>query len=320
MQYRILEPSEIGGKSGFSFWQSHIWQNILLQSWQAREVFYFWNIQWISMLVEIRSVWLGQFAAFSLWVQSWHVFWEFSELFTELSIVLKEKGCIFFQIEPLDALSGIEKTRYQYKSFLTPHTRLLDTTQTEEAIMSQMHEKGRYNIRLAQKRWVIVEHVTCNEANLDIWMNLLEETTDRDGFAHNSRRYYEIFLSESISAGIGSLMFAYYNGVVIAAMISLFSLERSIYYYWASKSDKEVRKHMAPYLLQWEAIRESKKRDIPLYDFLWVADPSNKDDSLKSVSEFKEKFGWYIQKLPEKACFIISWKAVIFLTLRHFFR
>jgi hypothetical protein len=320
MQYRILELSEIHEKSGFSFWQSHIWQNILLQSWQAREVFYFWDIQWPLLLVEIRSVWFGQFAAFSLWVQSRQVSWDFRTLVTELSIVLKEKWCIFYQIEPIEPIVWINKSHFLYKNFLTPHTRLLDITQSEDELLSQMHEKGRYNIRLAQKRWVTIEHVHCNDMNLDIWMNLLTETTDRDGFAHNSRTYYDAFLRKIIDAWVGSFMFAYYNGTVIAAMIAIYLPERSIYYYWASKTDKEVRKHMAPYLLQWEAIRESKKRNIPLYDFLWVADPNDKNDSLKSVSEFKEKFGWYIQKLPEKACFIVSWKAVIFLTLRHFFR
>lgn len=34
-----------------------------------------------------------------------------------------------------------------------------------------------------------------------------------------------------------------------------------------------MRKHMAPYLLQWEAILEAKRRSLSVYDFLGVAPP-----------------------------------------------
>jgi lipid II:glycine glycyltransferase (peptidoglycan interpeptide bridge formation enzyme) len=52
-----------------------------------------------------------------------------------------------------------------------------------EDILASMHEKGRYNIRLAQKRGVHIEAVSPTEENLDIWMNLVRETTIRDSFS-----------------------------------------------------------------------------------------------------------------------------------------
>jgi lipid II:glycine glycyltransferase (peptidoglycan interpeptide bridge formation enzyme) len=77
-----------------------------------------------------------------------------------------------------------------------------------------------------------------------------------------------------IAAGI----FAYYHGV-------------AIYYYGASTSDIEMRKHMAPYLLQWEAMREGKSRGCHTYDFLGIAVPGDETSHLAGVSSFKEKFG-----------------------------
>ena len=78
---------------------------------------------------------------------------------------------------------------------------------------------------------------------------------------------------------------------MIAAGIFVFHGDTAIYYYGASSSDREFRKHMAPYLLQWFAIGEAKKRGCTTYDFLGIASPGSVDDRLAGVSAFKEKFG-----------------------------
>jgi lipid II:glycine glycyltransferase (peptidoglycan interpeptide bridge formation enzyme) len=68
---------------------------------------------------------------------------------------------------------------------------------------------------------------------------------------------------------------------VIAGGIFVFTPERAIYYYGASSSAPDDRKQMAPYLLQWTAICDAKKKQIPIYDFLGVADPSDPYDGLR---------------------------------------
>jgi lipid II:glycine glycyltransferase (peptidoglycan interpeptide bridge formation enzyme) len=78
---------------------------------------------------------------------------------------------------------------------------------------------------------------------------------------------------------------------VIAAGIFVYHHNTAIYYYGASTSDNELRKHMAPYLIQWEAIREGIKRGCRVYDFLGVAPPGALEHSLSGVSVFKERFG-----------------------------
>ena len=47
---------------------------------------------------------------------------------------------------------------------------------------------------------------------------------------------------------------------------------------------------MAPYLLQWTAMMEAKKRGCKYYDFMGIADPNNPNDQLKPVTDFKLKF------------------------------
>jgi lipid II:glycine glycyltransferase (peptidoglycan interpeptide bridge formation enzyme) len=46
---------------------------------------------------------------------------------------------------------------------------------------------------------------------------------------------------------------------------------------------------MAPYLLQWKAIKIAKKQWSKLYDFLWVTSPWSKELSLSWVTDFKLK-------------------------------
>jgi lipid II:glycine glycyltransferase (peptidoglycan interpeptide bridge formation enzyme) len=99
-------------------------------------------------------------------------------------------------------------------------------------------------------------------------MNLLSETTKRDDFFQNSRAYYTSFLHTIRDGNIGGLLFAEFEGRIIAAGIFVYHHSIALYYYGASVSDVEIRKHMAPYLIQWTAIQEGKSRGCAIYDFL----------------------------------------------------
>ena len=97
--------------------------------------------------------------------------------------------------------------------------------------MAEMHEKGRYNVKLAWKRGVVTEWVKPFAENIDIWMNLLAETTERDDFAHNSREYYVSFLRNIVDANAGLLLFDRLDGRVIAAGVFIFYHGTALYYY-----------------------------------------------------------------------------------------
>ena len=71
------------------------------------------------------------------------------------------------------------------------------------------------------------------------------------------------------------MLFATYEGQVIAAGIFVYYHGVALYYYGASTSDSELRRHMAPYLIQWEAMREGKMRGCTIYDFLGIAPPGS---------------------------------------------
>lgn len=316
MKYGIIQSSEIE-QSALSFWQSTIWSEIILSSWQAKESFYYGNINSTFLHIEIRSIGLGFFGAFAIGVSAEQVSIDWDTCVSHLQIFLRSKEILFLQIEPIEELCiNIPIKNKIYKKFLTPYTRTINITQSEDEILSQMHEKWRYNIRSAIKKWVQIEQVICSQENLDTWMNLLNETLLRDWFAGNSWKYYENFITGIQRWDHWWLYFAQFEDRIIAAGIFVFMPSCAIYYYGASSSDSYDKKVFAPYLLQWEVMKIAKNKKIPSYDFLWVSQPWIENDSLAWVSFFKSRFGGKIVELPQKILFPLTWKYNIFIVLQ----
>lgn len=155
----------------------------------------------------------------------------------------------------------------EVKYLLEPITRLLDLKKNEEELLSDMKQKGRYNIKLAEKSGCVAKRVDATLQNIDIFYTMLQDTTARDGFSGNKKEYYLRLLDGRTHPQEG-LYFVYFENRVIAAAILTITGNTAIYYYGASVSDTESRKVMAPYLLQWEMIRASKGAGCTIYDFL----------------------------------------------------
>ncbi len=80
-------------------------------------------------------------------------------LLTHIKTSIASKQDLFLQIEPLEDIQGTggilnnkTQNRAPFRRFIEPVTALLDLTLPEEELLSSFAEKGRYNIRLAQKR------------------------------------------------------------------------------------------------------------------------------------------------------------------------
>lgn len=302
-----------------SFWQSWIWIAIILSGWQAENVFIIEkNNKYI--IVEKREItfWYGLFV---LWTSDENI-----EIFKEEAIALaKNESCLFVQFETInydwydkykegfinwsnwsekmknssESYSSYDewilsfwasKTRFRkssyYKKFITPYTALIDLSKTEEEILASMKPKGRYNIKVAEKNEIVVKKAEITDENISVFYDLMTETTLRDSFSGNTKTFYKNFLNSSKN---NLLFIAYKWEVQVAAWIFVYFWDIAIYYYWASSSDKSYRNLMAPYLLQWTAIREGKSRWCKLYDFLGIASPDEENSSLAWVTDFKLK-------------------------------
>jgi len=183
-------------------------------------------------------------------------------------------------------------------------TRIIDLTLNEDDLLGQMRPKGRYNIHLAEKHGV---HVAPS-GDVQAFARLAEETARRDGFRGHSQAFYERFLNYLPGA---FLLLAYPpSEPAVTPSSSLRSSERiegagllgvtwgttGLYYYGAS-SDRH-RELMAPYLLQWEAMKVCKARGCIAYDLFGIAPAGAIDHPWAGVSAFKAKFGGEVVTYP----------------------
>lgn len=271
-----------------SFWQSWIWISIIL-SWNQAEYVFLLEKNDKYIIAEKRKITFW-YAIFVLWTNDENI-----EIFKEDLIKLsREESCLFVQFETINyewyekigQTQGLPLQNNYYKKFITPFTAIIDLNKSEEEILALMKPKWRYNIKVAEKNEILVKKVEIIDENIEIFYNLMMETTSRDSFSWNTLSFYKNFLK----SGDNNLLFiAYKWEVPVAAWIFVYFWNIATYYYWASSSNKNYRNLMAPYLLQWTAILEGKLRWCELYDFLWIASPNEENSSLAWVTDFKMK-------------------------------
>lgn len=274
-----------------TFWQSKGWVKAILKSEMAEKVFIIPHYDTVirthkALIVEKRQVAMWEFGLFALWVNS-----DLDDYETSLVALCKRENALFVQIEDIDYdwLYDIDThfmRKGSYKKFIEPWTAVIDLTKSEAEILAAMKPKGRYNIKVARKKWVDVREYEATDKNIDKFYSLLEETTERNNFAQNSKKYFKKFLKKVDWA---KLYLAKSNSDVVAGWIFVQRWDAFIYYYGASTSNPNYRSIMSPYLLQMTAILDAKNAGARIYDFLWVAKPSAKGVKLSGVTDFKMK-------------------------------
>lgn len=177
-------------------------------------------------------------------------------------------------------------------------TRIIDLAHSEDDILVHMKPKGRYNIRLAAKRGVRI----VQSDDIESYEALAEQTGKRDGFRGPGKRGYANFLKNLP----GSFLLLAYSppsaqsskpsSAPIAGLLGVIWGSTGLYYYGASShARKEL---MAPYLLQWEAMRYCKARGCVRYDLFGIAPADQPGHPWYGISDFKAKFGGKVETYP----------------------
>jgi lipid II:glycine glycyltransferase (peptidoglycan interpeptide bridge formation enzyme) len=218
------------------------------------------------------------------------------ETFFHQLLQQKLSHTLFYRVEPLLTLEegiGALPLRFLRHTPINPATtRLLDLSVSEETLLKEMHEKTRYNIRVASKHGVTVR-VGTDEHDLRVFLALMEETAVRDGFASHPTSYLRATYEALASSGMARLRLAEHDGVVLAANMEIAYGDTVTYLHGASSSD--ARNVMAPFALHWEAIREAKREGYRGYDF-WGANPEARSapfykESWEGITRFKRGWG-----------------------------
>lgn len=171
---------------------------------------------------------------------------------------------------------------------IQPKTSLmLDLNKNENELLSSMHQKTRYNIRLAEKRGVEIERGDLHDLNL--FYRMLKVTSKRDKFKSHSLAHYRKLLLHGQNKI--ELWLAKKDGKLLAAGLFSFYAGRASYLHGASAN--EGRRHMAPYLLQWTMIRRARSLKCDFYDFYGID-----EKRWPGVTRFKLGFGGDIIEYP----------------------
>lgn len=217
-------------------------------------------------------------------------------LMSDLKREAQRSGAIFVRMDPAVAKDTQDiftsaGARLIPGSVQPKDTLVLDIDKGEEDILSQMKQKTRYNIRLAEKKGVEVAVSEAREEDLDALWNLISQTSARDGITSHGREYYAKMLS-ALRADDGALKarlyLARYQDRIIAANIVMRFGDYTIYLHGASSN--EMRNLMAPYLLQWRQIQDAKSIGCRIYDF-WGITVDDENPRWAGITRFKQGFG-----------------------------
>ncbi|MGI8419664.1 MAG: lipid II:glycine glycyltransferase FemX [Candidatus Levyibacteriota bacterium] len=241
------------------------------------------------------------------------------EVIVELKKIGKEEKCIFIQLEPnvIKSVNGAPQTKSKWDlkelipaahPLFTQYTFVLDLTKTEDELLQNMHQKSRYNIKVAKKHEVEVKLEETEKAFKQYWQ-LTEETTRRQGFYAHTKHYHQLqwetFGHDTDSKKLTTHLFtATYDKKVLTTLL-FFVFHDTLYYPYGASSNVH-RNVMHSNLAMWEGIRFGQKLGLKKFD-MWGAMEPNPDtkDPWFGFHNFKQKFG------PDHVEFIGSYDLVI---------
>lgn len=181
--------------------------------------------------------------------------------------------------------------RKAYSNILPSNTLFLDLRKNADELLAQMKPKTRYNIKLSQRKGVVVRTLGMDQLNL--WYQIYSETAQRNNIHLHSIDYFASILSvEALNAHSATevlLLVAEIDGMPLAAMFLVISGNRGSYLYGASTSAN--RNFMATYALQWEAMRIAQSRGCSEYDMFGIAPNPDPAHPMHGLYRFKTGFG-----------------------------
>lgn len=219
-----------------------------------------------------------------------------------------DKNTIFFRLGPEWPMAnsqelvanGFSQLPYDIEP---SQTQILDITKSEDELLARMHEKWRYNIRLAERKGVRVKFVTSDVTNFEHYFEEFYRlvsggTAERKGIKHHPKEYYrkQLEIGKQITDNNKQprliLFVAEYENKIVAANIVVLFGGRATYLHGATSS--EHREVMAPHLLQWEQIKYAKSQGCGEYDFWGIVNEHTLDKrgaSWEGFTRFKRGFG-----------------------------
>ncbi|MEK7519341.1 MAG: peptidoglycan bridge formation glycyltransferase FemA/FemB family protein [Patescibacteria group bacterium] len=236
-------------------------------------------------------------------------------LLEKLKVIAREENCSFIRINPLweknrenqSILKNLGFREAPLHANAYEATWKLDIALSEEEILKNMRKTTRYLIRQALKipELEIVKSEAMEHINLFQELNLAVSKYQKfipfpSDFVKNE---FDIFLRDKQAL----LFFGKYEKEVIASALIIFWSD--IAFYHQAALHPKYHKTPIAYFLQWEAIKEAKKRGCRIYDFWGYIDPQkNPSHPWAGPTLFKMGFGGYKKEYVQTQDYPLSFK------------
>ena len=166
------------------------------------------------------------------------------------------------------------------------HTAVVDLRGGEAAVLARMRAKGRYNVRLAERRGVEVEEVADVPLAAARLARLCAATERRQGIVLPSAAHLRLVLTALPGS---TVVLATVEGEVVAgALVAPFAAE-AVYLYGGSSSRHRERQPSA--LVQFAAMRVAIAAGCSGYDLWGIPPTAREDHPWHGLRQFKLNLG-----------------------------
>lgn len=245
-------------------------------------------------------------------------------LFSYLSALAKKERVWFIRIRPeiieeKNVLKGFRKMGLipAPMHLHAETTWVININRSEEEILSNMRKTTRYMVKKGLKAGFSLEK-TLNTTKTKVLSSLQKDTVARHKFVGFSDKLFEVQLDTFGKDNQGELFICRMKEKVMTAAIIIYYGD-SAYYHHSASSD-ESRDTPASYYMQWEIIKEAKRRGKKFYNMWGIAKTDDPNHRFAGVTLFKKGFGgerldWlHAHDLPIS---IKYWITYVFETVRR---
>ncbi len=236
-----------------------------------------------------------------------------TEILNDLRETSRREKVSFLRIAPIWEKNSPEEKLLKKNGFINSSSPVfseksweLSLDKNEDDLLSDMRKNTRYMIRKTEKEKDFQITKSRNESDIDKFYDIYKKTSLRHGFSPFSLDYVEKEFSLFSKKDKALLFLAEKNGEYVAGAIIVFWQNLAFYHFGASMGGKDNLS--ASYLIQWEVIKEAKKRKCERYNF-WVISPT---DDLKhrwaGLTFFKKGFGGREINYATTKDLPLSWK------------
>jgi lipid II:glycine glycyltransferase (peptidoglycan interpeptide bridge formation enzyme) len=187
------------------------------------------------------------------------------------------------------------------RSTFSPHNVMLDISGPQDEIFANLSQKTRYNIRLAEKKGVIVR-VENNEKGIAIFNKLMKETASRQKFLAHSSEYYQKCFETLSKNNMANILVAYYETEPLVAWM-VFNKDNVLYYPYGTSSN-EYRNLMPSNLVAWEVIKLGKSLGCDTFD-MWGA-TNDENSKWWGFTKFKLGYGGKLVKYIDSYDLVVN--------------